>query len=193
MRGDLHCRDCRAQRAQEATARLPQPNVDDPTGETMLVPLTHGKFALIDATDAPLVAQHVWHECPPTHHRTSYAITRVPAGNGKRGVLRMHRLIRPDIDGEIDHIDMNGLNNRRSNLRAATASQNRANMDTYRNNTSGHRGVQLRKSDRWIALIRRDNKTICLGRFDTREEAGRAYDEAAKRLFGEFARTTPSE
>jgi len=97
------------------------------------------------------------------------------------------------IEGkQIDHIDRNGLNNRRINLRAASAGQNKANQGKYRNNTSGYKSVYLeRDSQRWRAMLRICGRHVHLGRFDDPHIAARAYNEAALKHFGEFACLNP--
>jgi HNH endonuclease/AP2 domain-containing protein len=89
----------------------------------------------------------------------------------------------------IDHRDGDGTNNRWSNLRRATMSQNAANRRRPRQNTSGYKGVYLcRKTGKWRACIGKDGETIQLGRFETPQAAHKAYVAAARKLFGEFAR-----
>jgi HNH endonuclease/AP2 domain len=90
----------------------------------------------------------------------------------------------------IDHRDGDPTNNRWSNLRRATASQNGANSRRPRDNSSGYKGVFLcRGSGRWRARVGKGGRKIHLGTFDTPEAAHAAYVAAARKLFGEFART----
>jgi HNH endonuclease len=90
----------------------------------------------------------------------------------------------------IDHRDGNSTNNRWTNLRRATASQNRANSRRSRHNTSGFKGVCLcRRSGRWHAYVYKNGRRIHLGMFARPEAAHAAYVAAARKLFGEFART----
>ena len=89
----------------------------------------------------------------------------------------------------LDHADGNPSNNRFKNLRPATRRQNNRNKGTYRNNTTGIKGVVVcRKSGKFRARIGIDGKKVCLGRFDTAQEAAMAYEAAAKRAYGEFFR-----
>jgi len=100
----------------------------------------------------------------------------------------MHRLILnapPDL--KVDHINGNGLDNRKENLRLATTPQNVRNARLSLRNSSGFKGVK-RKRQKWQASIVFNGKTIRLGVFDAREDAARAYDIAALLLHGEFAR-----
>ena len=87
----------------------------------------------------------------------------------------------------VDHIDGNPLNNRRGNLRLVTKQQNAANARS-RGGKSKYRGVHQQKSGRWAAQISKAKYRLCLGTYDTEEEAAAAYDEAAKSIHGEFAR-----
>ena len=104
----------------------------------------------------------------------------------------LHRVITPPPDGfEVDHRDRNGLNNMDANLRFASKGQNQANR--RKGAASRFKGVTLDSREslprRWVAKIQCDGLPIWLGRHASAEEAARAYDEAAVRLFGEFART----
>ena len=74
-----------------------------------------------------------------------------------------------------------------TNLRPATRSENVANTRRRRSNTSGFKGVSKNYGNKWMARIRKDDKLIYIGNFDSPEEAHAAYAEAAKRLFGDFA------
>lgn len=108
------------------------------------------------------------------------------------GMILTHRLGFLILEGWlpqfIDHRDGDRANNVFSNLREATRHQNGYNRKLGRDNTSGYKGVTFFKG-RWRALIRADSQRIFLGDFDTPEEAAQAYDEAAIRYHGEFAKT----
>lgn len=149
------------------------------------IPLSGGYVALVDITDlATLAAMGAWHAVPSG--RTVYA-----ARNDRRGdryaTVRMHNVITGL--SYVDHVNGDGLDNRRSNLRPATHGQNMANKRRYRNNTSGFKGVTWHgQRERWQARLWSDGKQHYLGLHDTAEAAARAYDEAASSLFGTFAR-----
>jgi len=90
---------------------------------------------------------------------------------------------------EIDHIDTNRSNNVLVNLRLASSSNNKWNMNRPSHNTSGFKGVSFyKKTGKWAAYIKKSGKKIHLGYFCTPDEAHKAYMNAAKLLFSEFAR-----
>jgi len=90
---------------------------------------------------------------------------------------------------QIDHKNMVGTDNRWSNLRLATKSQNLANSRARKDNFSGFKGAYYdKKSGKWRAQVRHNGKLHSLGRFPTPREANAAYLVAASKLFGEFAR-----
>lgn len=101
----------------------------------------------------------------------------------------MHRLIMNTPDGMVtDHIDGNGLNNQRKNLRICTHTENMANRKIHINNTSGYKGVTWSKqNNRWRSQIYLDSKNIFLGLFTDKEEAYKAYIKACKKYHKEFA------
>lgn len=151
-----------------------------------------GKYiAIIDEIDADL-GNFNWSVVKASKRDPIYAIRR-PTISGKRINVKMHRVIleriigRPLENGEyVDHINGNGLDNRRENLRIATNSQNQANRGLNRNNTTGYKGV-VKKKNRYAAQINVHGVTRHIGYFKTAEDAYAAYCEKAKALFGEFA------
>lgn len=162
-------------------------------GQLSCVPLTQGFFATIDAADAQLVSELRWFAKVCTRADGTlrvYAIAKVVRPDGKWTTLRMHRLIAGTPKGlETDHINGDGLDNRRANLRHATTSQNQQNRGAQANNTSGFKGVSWSKADRkWRARINGGGKQSHLGMFDSAEAAYAAYCEAASSMHGEFAR-----
>lgn len=102
----------------------------------------------------------------------------------------MHRIILGITDSKIiiDHIDHNGLNNQRHNLRICTYSQNACNRNPYRNTSSKYKGVTFyKKTGKWRSVIRYNKKTYSIGSFDTEIEAAIAYNKKAIVMFGNFA------
>jgi hypothetical protein len=105
----------------------------------------------------------------------------------------LHRIIAGrmglNLQGQIDHHNGDKLDNRRSNLRAASHGQNQHNVGLQSNNTTGFKGVSFHKRiGKYQALIRFHGKRHHLGYHGTAEQAARAYDDAAREKFGEFAR-----
>lgn len=152
---------------------------------SVVVPISNGGVAIIDAEDFEKVSAHHWHL-----DDAGYARTNIWEGGKKSAAPRMHRIILPGIETSlhIDHINGNRLDNRKENLRVATCSQNVMNRGKQANNTRGYKGVIYDKSrGKWRAEITANKKSHYLGRFDTAEEAALAYNEAAKELHGEFA------
>jgi hypothetical protein len=163
------------------------------------IPLTQGKVAIVDDGDAARVLAYKWTLLTIKREGkiTYYARRNVaPHGwNGPQKSILLHRFILNAPDGiHVDHIDLDGLNNRRSNLRLATNSQNHCNIPS-RPHRTGLRGVEkIRHSESYGARIKVNGKLIRSGRFDTPEEAARAYDELARRYHGVFATLNyPSE
>lgn len=151
------------------------------------IPLTQGKFALIDEEDLPLIQGYSWYA---QHTRGKYYACALVPGRGKnRRRVSMHRLILGITDPQIrpDHRDGNSLNNVRSNLRRATRQQNSFNLQKQKTATSSRYKGVCRRSANWEARIRVRKQLIHLGMHVTEEGAARAYDAAAIRYFGEFA------
>lgn len=151
------------------------------------ISLTQGYVAVIDDEDVPLVMPFRWNARKIGGHVYAWS-----TGNAKLGlpVIGMHRLITNCQQGQlVDHIDRDGLNNTRANLRLATRAQNRLNARRSSNNTSGFKGVhRCGRTRRWRSVITVDGRKIRLGWFDSREDAARAYDAAAVKHYGDFAR-----
>ena len=156
-------------------------------GNIAYVPLSRGYEAEIDAADILLVAGFNWHAMVCSHG--VYAKRNDLCGRKYRTVL-MHRAIMGTQDGlEVDHVDGNGLNNCRSNLREVTRSQNMMNQRISKRNKSGSKGVSWdRAKGKWRAQIMVNKKMVCIGRFDDIESASAAYRDASARLHGEFGR-----
>jgi hypothetical protein len=153
------------------------------------VPLTQGKVALIDDEDAERVIRYKWHARWDAKGRRYYAV-RQTQRKRKPYALSMHRFIlNAPPDAQVDHINRDGLDNRRSNLRLATANQNHWNSGRQINYRTGFKGVYWSKKDkRFRAAIKRYGAVRGIGSFGTAIEAARVYDAAARLLFGEFAR-----
>lgn len=155
--------------------------------ETREIPLTQGKVAIVDAADYEWLSQWKWYAMMAGE---GYAARSVRLPDGRKGIALMHRVIlEPRSDQDVDHIDGNGFNNSRSNLRACTHGENLHNQRKARINTSGFKGVFYdRRVGKWQAQIKVNNKNRSFGLHNTPEDAARAYDKAARELHGDFAR-----
>jgi hypothetical protein len=145
--------------------------------------------AIVDDEDYHLVAAFKWYA--EKDNRTFYARTGIYSSRGQPfAKVAMHRLIiGADPRQKVDHWDGDGLNNRRDNLRVASTSQNGANQRISMNNTTGFKGVSFSKREgRYQAALEYGGKLIWCGYHDTAAGAARAYDTAAIKYFGEFAR-----
>jgi hypothetical protein len=153
------------------------------------IKLTQGKYALVDDEDFEWLNQWKWHAFKRPH--TFYASRNICSSDGKRGLLLMHRLLTEAPKGrEVDHKDGNGLNNQRVNLRVCTDQENRQNRCKPSHNKSGYKGVSWHKrSKKWHAQIGANGiKMKSLGYFTNKIEAAKAYDSAARKYHGEYAR-----
>lgn len=149
------------------------------------IQLTKNKVAIVDDEDFDaIVAMGKW-----TAHSKGYAY-RFHVTDGQRKCVLMQNVVadRAGMSGRIDHRDRDKLNNRRSNLRTASRSQNGANQERRQNNSSGYKGVAWhRQCEKWCAYIKVDGKRLHLGLFVNLVDAAQAYDRAARKYFGEFA------
>lgn len=147
-----------------------------------VVPLSggEGRKALVSPEDFDHVMQHRW------HYANGYAATAI-----ERRTTYMHRFIlKPPPGLVVDHVNHDGLDNRRENIRIGTQTQNMANMRPYDGKVSRHKGVYWDESrELWRARIKQHRTYHYLGAYLDEDDAGRAYDAAARWLFGEFAFT----
>jgi hypothetical protein len=165
---------------------------------TLTIPLSQGKQTIIDDEDWPLISQYTWH----VHGKkwTSkdgtvvvrwYAGSNIPQPDGRKGYRELHNFLMhtlyeaPEPGATVDHINGNSLDNRRSNLRWATSSQNSANVTIRSHNTSGFKGI-VKSGQKWRAKLNYKGRYIHLGYFSTPEEAAKAYDKKAFEIYGEF-------
>lgn len=169
---------CGCGRFKERQRKLP-----NPVKNARWVPLTQGKFALVDESDYSRVMKYKWTAFPNKKGTVWYASCD--------RVGRLHRFIinaPPELD--VDHRNHDGLDNRRKNLRLASAIENTQNTRKREGTSSRFKGVSFYKRlGLWQSYIRIKGKRIQLGMFRNETRAAKAYDAAAKRYFGEFAET----
>jgi len=151
------------------------------------IQLTQNKICLVDEEDYNWLSKYKWY----AHKEGSnWYVTGREIGNKK--IIRMHRLIlNPPNDMQIDHIDGDGLNNQKNNLRICTLQQNRMNQRPRPGN-SKYKGVYCIKKNnipfRWHSHLNINNKRINIGYFKTENEAALAYNKKAIEVFREFAK-----
>lgn len=146
--------------------------------------LNTGELTFVDDEDFAFINQWRWAE-----NKGGYA-QRGSSVNGKKVTVLMHRVIMGAKKGQsIDHVNGDGFDNRKVNLRIATQSQNMHNRKMGKNNTSGYKGVSWsEQAKKWRAMICHNRKPLSLGMFNSAREAAIAYNHAATELFGEFAK-----
>jgi len=148
------------------------------------IKLTQGKYSIVDNEDFDYVNQYKW------HLSDSRGKLYARRGDKRKKYRSIHRLILncPD-DKEPDHINGDGLDNRKSNLRIADRFQNTQNALIRKDSVSGFKGVNFSKrSNKWRAYIQYKKKNSHIGFFETKEEAAYVYDQFAMQLHGEFAK-----
>lgn len=148
-----------------------------------LIPLSQGKFAMVDDQDYESLNQYKWHAYSRNAHSAIYAV-RSEWIKGTTKSIRMHRqILNAPEDYVVDHKDHNGLNNQRSNIRLATKSQNQWNMKPY----PGIKNIGIRKhGNKWEARIGYKGKILYLGAFKTESEAVEIRNKKATELHGQF-------
>jgi len=155
---------------------------------TKSIELGSNLYALVDDEDYEAVSQYTW--TADIRPNTIYATASMGSRKNRE---RLHRFImKPNADEQVDHINRDGLDCRRCNMRITNHQGNGRNIIQPQTSTgSGYRGVyKHHSSERWIARIRDDTgHKKHLGMYATKEEAAKAYDEAAKLYHGEFAVT----
>lgn len=153
------------------------------------IPLTKGEYTLVDDADYEWLNQWKWHL---SHYGYADRRQHLPSSraNQKFKMIKMHRLIMDTPDGlHTDHINGNKLDNRRSNLRICTPTQNQQNSKVRSHSKTGIKGVQFAYHDKkkFYARIHVNGKEVHLGTFNDITTASEAYNAAAKKYFGEYA------
>jgi hypothetical protein len=158
--------------------------------DTRKIPLADkpGTFALVDYADAVWLEQWTWYSSVRGYPR------RNAIGTADTASTLMQRVILEfyghDLMGlDVDHINGNPLDNRKCNLRVVSHQENCFNRKLSKNNSTGYKGVSIfRPNGKYKASIKVNYKQIHLGYFETPEDAALAYNNAATKYFGEFAR-----
>lgn len=147
------------------------------------IQLTQGQVALVDDEDFEKINQFKW--CAFKGRNSFYAMRGISI-SGQSNTVYMHCAI---LNGKgVDHIDHNGLNNQKSNLRFCTRSENGMNRTKHASASSTYKGVCFHKgTKKWRTKIRISGREIYLGYFASEADAAKAYNEKAIELFGEFA------
>lgn len=152
-----------------------------------LIYLTKGYTTQVDDIDFEQLNRFKWYAATSRSNTPIYAARK--SGTKPRKNIYMHRLLlNAPQDREVDHIDGNGLNNTRGNIRLVTRRQNSLNT-SKRPSRIPYRGVEFRKADgRYWCRIVHNGKRISIGYFHSAVNAATAYDKKALELFGEFGK-----
>lgn len=152
-----------------------------------LIPLQVGRFAVVDKDDEVRLRQFKWFAMKSRNVWYAY---HSRLRNGQRTVTAMHWFILGGkrLDYQVDHVNGNGLDNRKVNLRLASPLQNAQHAQCRRDNQIRYKGVSLDKRyGTYRVRIRVNKKRLCFGSYKTAEEAARVYNRVAKQFHGQFA------
>jgi hypothetical protein len=144
------------------------------------IELTQEQVAIVDDEDYEYLSQWKWHA---TKHGNTYYAERKP---NKKHCIMARIIMKCENDMVVDHINRDGLDNRKENLRICTIAENGRNKTKSKKTTNPYKGIQ-KNHLKWTAIITYNKFTKCLGNFNSPEEAAIAYDKKARELFGEFA------
>lgn len=151
------------------------------------IKLTQGKYAIVDVEDFEKLKGYSWHA---KRCRCNYYVSRAYIRDGKKTTMTMHRQIMQAADELfVDHVNHNGLDNRRANLRVVTLQQNNwNNRQGFDRGKSKYKGVKWdKRRKKWCVVLSHKGSQRYIGHFADEVEAARAYDNAAKSHRGRFA------
>lgn len=153
-----------------------------------LINLTKGKCTVVDDEDFLSLSKYKWSTCEK-RKGYFYAVRSTTVSNGKQLMVYMHRqLMNFPVILQVDHINHNPLDNRKSNLRLVTHKQNNYNSSKSKANSSGYKGVWFDKDlNKYRAGLSHNNKTLHIGVFSSKKQAALAYNQKALELRGEYA------
>lgn len=160
-------------------------------GTYAIVELTQGQVTLVDIDDLPLIADYRWHADWNSSKNAYYATASVNVSYKKQKTIRLNRLLMNCPEHfVVDHIDGNPLNNRRSNLRICTYSQNCNNKGKYKTNTTGHKGL-VKVKNTYEVYISVNGKSTYVGCSGDYNKAVKMHEEESRKIHGEFCRFEP--
>ena len=164
-------------------------NMTPPNSDYRTIPLTKGQVAIVDAADFAKVSQKAWYASFDNRNRKYYAKSAWLKPDGSKTTISMVRfLLGPAKGMHRDHINGDTLDNRRSNLRTSTPSQNQMNRGATKRNTTGYKGVSFDKgTGRYRVNIQFGHTKVYLGEYDTAMIAAAIYNDAAKKFHGDYA------
>ena len=161
-------------------------------GTYAIVELTQGQVTLVDIEDLPIIAEYQWSASWNPDRKSYYATANIRLPSGKKTSIRLNRLVmnakHPFV---VDHINTITLDNRKSNLRICTKSENGMNRGKQSNNTTGHKGVCFSRN-RYVVHVKKDGKSKYIGSYENYEDAVTAHELALEKMHGDFSRIEDS-